>query len=286
MTSLRRRMIEDMRIRNYSPKTIEAYVYCVASFAKYSGRSPALVRPEHIREYQRYLVEEKKASWALFNQTVCALRFLYRVTLGLDWMIAHIPFPRQEKKLPVVLSPEELASFFAVIRNLKHRTVLQTMYGAGLRISEALSLQVSDIDSERRVLRISQGKGKKDRYVPLSATLLKILRSYWRAYRPKSWLFSGKSPERQLSPETIQRVCRPASRRAGLSKQVKTHTMRHCFASHLLEAGIDLRTIQLLLGHRSLRTTGVYLHVASNDLGSPRGPLDLLGVLKDPKTRS
>ena len=280
MTSLRQRMIDDMRIRNFSPRTIETYVHCVASFASHVGRSPDLLGPEHIREYQRYLVEEKKASWALFNQSVCALRFLYRVTLRRDWMIEHIPFPRREKRLPVVLSPEELASFFAAIANRKHRATLQTMYGAGLRLAEALGLRVRDIDGHRSVLRISQGKGKKDRFVPLSATLLEILRGYWRAYKPTSWLFPGIRPERQLSPTSIQRACRPASMSAGLSKPVTTHTMRHCFATHMLEAGVDLRTIQLLLGHGSLSTTSIYLHVATNDLGSPRGPLDLLGVLR------
>jgi integrase/recombinase XerD len=287
MTQLRQRMIEDMRIRNLSPRTIETYIYCVAAFAKYAGQSPDRLGLAHIREYQRYLVEEKKASWALFNQTVCALRFFYRVTLNRDWMVEHIPFPRTEKKLPIVLSPAELAAFFAAIPNLKHRTALQTMYGAGLRLSEALGLRVSDVDGERGMLRIAQGKGKKDRYVPLSTTLVHLLRVYWKAYKPTTWLFPGKTPERRLSPTSIQKVCKPAALTARLSKPVRTHTMRHCFATHLLEAGVDLRTIQLLLGHGSLSTTAIYLHVAGTEFGSPRGPFDLLGVLgKGPEKRS
>jgi len=286
MTLLRQRMIEDLRIRNYSPRTVKIYIHCVASFAKYSGTSPDFLEQEHIRDYQRYLVEERKVSWSIFNQNVCALRFLYRTTLNKDWMIKHIPYPKREKKLPVVLSPGELSSFFAGIKNLKHRAVLQTMYGLGLRISEALGLRVSDIDGKRKVARITIGKSKRDRYVPLSETLLDILRDYWRTYRPTKWLFPGMSPERHLSHTTIQRVCRPACKEAGLSKRVTTHTMRHCFATHLLESGIDLRTIQILLGHSSLKTTAIYLHVARNNLGSPECRLDLLGAIENKQKQS
>lgn len=286
MTSLRQRMIEDLRIRNYSPRTIKTYTQCTVSFAKYFGKSPDQLEPEHVREYQRYLVEEKKASWALFNQTVCALRFFYRVTLGRDWMINHIPFPKQPKKLPVVLSPEELAKFFAAVPTLKHRTALQTMYGAGLRISEAVALRLSDIDGHRRVLRVSQGKGQKDRYVPLPSTLLEVLRNYWTRYRPAALLFPGRRPDQPISVSAIQRICGPASKRAGLSKRVNTHMMRHCFATHLLEAGEGLRTIQLYLGHRSLGATSVYLHVAKCSPDSPGSSFDLLAAIAKPSTRS
>ena len=276
MSSLRKKLIEDLRVRNYSPRTVDTYVRCVASFASHFGKSPHLLGPEHVRDYQLFLVEGKHASWALFNQTVCALRFFYKVTLGKKWVIAHIPFPRQEKRLPVVPSVRELRALFSAVENLKHRTVLMTMYASGLRISEAMNLQLSDIDSDRMLVRIRQGKGKRDRYVPLSPTLLSVLREYWRVYRPKSWLFPGSSSDQPLSVSSIQKVCSGAGRRARLSKRVTTHTMRHCFATHLLEAGVDLRTIQLLLGHQSLSTTTVYLHVATQALQSTEGSLDLL----------
>jgi integrase/recombinase XerD len=284
MTKLRQRMIEDLRVRNYSPRTIDVYTRCVADFAKYFGKSPEQLGAPHIREYQTFLVETKHASWTAFNQTVCALRFLYKVSLGQAELIEHIPFPRQEKKLPVVLSQDELARFFAAVRNVKHRTALMTMYAAGLRLSEALGLTVRDIDSERMLLRVQQGKGKRDRYAPLSPTLLLRLREYWKIVRPSTWLFPGRRPDQALTPTAIQRICGPAARRAGLRKPVKTHTMRHCFATHLLEAGTDLRTIQLLLGHTSLQATAVYLHVATSALQSTRGAVDLLQLTPEAET--
>ena len=264
MTELRRRMIADLRIRNYSPRTIECYTRCVAAFARHFGQSPADLRSEHIRRYQTYLVETKQVSWSAFNQAVCALRFLYSTTLGRPGLVEDIPFPRQPRRLPVVLSPGELARFFAAIPNLKHRTVLMTMYAAGLRLLEALHLRVADVDSARQCLRIEQGKGQKDRYTLLPPTLLVQLRTYWKASRPPAtWLFPGQRADTPLHPTAIQRQCGPAAQRAGLAKRVTTHTMRHCFATHLLEAGTDLRTIQQLLGHRSLQTSAVYLHVAT-----------------------
>jgi len=283
MTRLRRRMIDDLRIRNYSPRTIETYTRCVARFAKHFSRSPAELGPEEIREYQIFLVHTKHSSWTLFNQTVCALRFLYKVTLGRSDMIEHIPYPKQEKQLPVVLSRDEVARFFAAITNLKHRTILMTMYGAGLRISEALGLRVSDIDSDRMLIRVQQGKGKRDRYVPLAPTLLCQLREYWRTYRPQSWLFPGGHLDRPLTPCSVQRASARARLKARLTKPVTTHTMRHCFATHLLETGTDLRTIQLLLGHSSLQTTAVYLHVATSALQSSEHPPDLLQLVTKTK---
>jgi site-specific recombinase XerD len=284
MTKLRQRMIDDLRIRNYSPRTIETYTRCVAGFAKHFRRSPAELGPAQIREYQIFLVQTKHTSWTLFNQTVCALRFLYKVTLGRAELIEHIPYPKQEKKLPVVLSRDELARFFDAITNRKHRTILMTMYGTGLRISEALGLRVSDIDSDRMLVRVQQGKGKRDRYVPLSPTLLCQLREYWQTYRPQSWLFPGGHLDRPLSPCSVQRVSARARLKAHLAKPVTTHTMRHCFATHLLEAGTDLRTIQLLLGHSSLQTSAVYLHVATNALQSTEHPPDLLERATKTKT--
>ncbi len=286
MTSLRQRMIQDLRIRNYSPRTIDTYIRAVAKFAEHFGKSPHVLGAEHIREYQIYLVEEKKASWSLFNQAVCALRFFYNVTLGRKEMIEHIPFSKKERKLPVVLSAGELGRLFQAVPNLKHRTVLMTMYGTGLRISEAVNLRVQDIDSERMVLRVCQGKGHKDRYAPLSRTLLEALRRYWAVYRPRYYLFPGSPPDRPLGVSGVQRSCKRYRESAGLTKPVTTHTMRHCFATHSLEAGTDLRTIQHILGHGSLSTTAVYLHVATQAERQAQGATDLLGSVLQSQSAS
>ena len=230
ITILRKRMIEDLRVRNYSIHTIDAYVRCVANFAKHFGKPPDLLGAEHVRKYQIYLVEIKKASWSVFNQTVCALRFLYEVTLDRPGMVKYIPFPKQEKKLPVILSFEELKEFFCSIHIPKQRTIVQLMYATGLRISEALSLMIEDIDSMRMVIRVRQGKGKKDRYVPLPPTLLDDLRRYWKAYRPEFWLFPGESGKLPLTDSAVQRVVTKARRKAGFHKPVSCHTMRHAFS--------------------------------------------------------
>ncbi len=276
MTPLRQRMIEDLTIRNYSPRTIKVYIDRVAKFAQYFGQSPDQLGPAHIREFQLFLVQRKKASWTQYNQSVCALRFLYRVCLGKTWMIEHIPFPKQPKRLPVVLSREEVQRLFDALSNVKHRTILMTLYATGLRVSEALALQLQDIDRERMLLRVRHGKGGKDRYVPLSQTLLDQLRRYWRYYRPPCWLFPGADPGRALTAGTVQKLCTKAARKAGLSKKVTPHTFRHTFATHHLEAGTNLKTIQVLLGHRTLNTTSIYLHVAAQAPGQSRDALDLL----------
>jgi site-specific recombinase XerD len=255
-------MIDDMRIRNFSPNTMEGYIRGVAQFAKHFRKSPELLGIEEVRGYQLFLLE-KKVAWGTFNVAICALNFFYKVTLRRDWNQAQIPFPKKEKKLPVILSLEEIAAFFAVIKNLKHWTVFTSMYATGLRISEALNLIPTDIDSQRMVIRVRQGKGKKDRYVPLFPTLLESLREYWRAYRPQTWLFPGMLPGKPLNCSSVERLCPGFRELAGIKKPVTPHTMRHCFATHMLEAGIDLRTIQLILGHRSLNTTAIYLHVAT-----------------------
>lgn len=280
---LRTRMIEDLRIRNYAQNTIKIYVDCVAAFAKHFGQSPEELNEGHIREYQLYLAEEKKSSWTFYNQSVCALRFLYRKTLKKDWSMEHIPFPRQEKRLPEVLSAREVTKLFSCVRTVRSRTILQTMYGAGLRLMEAVSLKTSDIDSERMVIRVRQGKGRRDRYVTLSPTLLETLRDYHRACHPKGeWLFPNRKWDGPIDHSTVQRACTLAAREAGLRKRVTTHTMRHSFATSLLESGVDLRTIQILLGHGSLNTTAVYLHIAVGAKGKPsRGEMaDLLALAK------
>jgi site-specific recombinase XerD len=279
MTELRKRYLQDLRLRNYSPKTLQTYAECVSLFARYFKRSPEELGTEHIREYQIYLVEEKKCSWSRFNQTVCALRFLYGKTLGKDWTITHIPFPRRQKKLPIVLSRDEAAQFLASINNLKYRTILSLCYGAGLRISEALHLQIADIDSKRMMISVRQAKGHKDRYVMLSPRLLELLREYWKTERPSTWLFPGRCKQHPLDATTLEHVCRLARADSGITKPVTPHTLRHSFASHLLEAGTNIRTIQLLLGHKDLQTTAVYTHVSQNTIGSTLSPFDLLPSL-------
>ena len=271
-------MIEDLTIRNYSPRTVEIYLERVAKFARYFGQSPDKLGPEHIREFQVFLVQNKKCSWAQLNQTVCALRFFYRVCLDKTWMIEHIPYAKQPRKLPVVLSRDEVTAVFDAAANLKHRTILMTLYATGVRLAELLALEIAEIDSRRMLIGVRHGKGARDRYVPLSERLLEQLRLYWKQNRPPMCLFPGKDPHAPFANTSVQRICSKAGRKAGLSKKVSPHTFRHTFATHHLEAGIDLRTIQILLGHRHLNTTAVYLHVAAQAPGYSRRPLDLLST--------
>ena len=276
MTPLRQRMIEDMKLRNYAPRTIQVYVERVATFAKHFGKSPEHLGAADVRAYLLSLVQEKHASWSYYSQAVAALRFLYRTTLGKKWMLKGVVSPRKQKKLPVVLSPDEVAQFFEAVTGLKHRAILMTAYAAGLRVSEVVALRVDDIDSRRMVIRIRQAKGQKDRYVMLSLRLLAVLREYWKAARPTLFLFPGKVPDRPVTTRTVGRACRDAREAAGLGKHVTVHTLRHSFATHLLEAGTDIRIIQVLLGHRNLRTTEVYTHVSAVALEATQSPLDRL----------
>lgn len=276
MTTLRQRMLEDMRIRNLSATTRKRYLDRVAVFANHFNKSPALLGAEDIRVFLLYLVREKKLSSSSINVTVSALRFLYRVTLGCQWDIEKIYFARREKKLPIVLSPDEVAQFLKAVENKKHKAILMTTYATGLRILETTRLRLSDIDSRRMTIRIQQGKGKKDRYVMLSNKLLIILRDYWKEYRPCSWLFYGKTKNDPISTATARQVCRLASYESGLKKRVTPHILRHSFATHLLERGTNLRTIQILLGHKSPRSTAVYTHIAVQNLKVTTSPLDTL----------
>jgi site-specific recombinase XerD len=276
MTPLRKRMTQDLRIRNYADSTITVYIDLVARFARFFGKSPAHLGPEDIRAYQVHLVEERKVSWTLLNQTVCALRFLYRTTLGKDWAIRHIPYAKREKKLPVVLSRKEVTRLLRAAENRKHRTMLMAAYGCGLRLSEVVNLRVRDIDSSRMVVRVRNGKGRKDRYIPLSPALLKALRAYWREYRPANHLFTGAKASEPMKPRTLGKICAQARSKARLRKGVSMHTLRHSFATHHLEASTDLRTLQIILGHSSLRTTSIYLHVSAAKIRNARSPLDLL----------
>lgn len=275
-SALRQQMIEDMTLRNFSPKTRENYIYHVARFAKHFGRSPELLGGEEIRTYQLYLIHERHVSWSYFNQAVCALRFLYRTTLKRDWAVEHLPFPKKPKTLPVVLSVEEIDQFFRSVTKIKHRAILMTAYSAGLRTSEVTHLQVNDIDSKRMLIHVRQGKGRKDRYVMLSPTLLELLRAYWRAEHPKDWLFPGKVAGQPVTVSTVQQVCNRARLECGLTKRVTVRTLRHSFATHLLESGVNVRIIQMLLGHRSLQTTARYTHVSAETIHSTTSPLDLL----------
>ncbi|MFB0565598.1 MAG: tyrosine-type recombinase/integrase [Candidatus Aminicenantaceae bacterium] len=276
MTKLRKRMWEDMRIRNLSLTTQKKYLAQVAAFANHFHKSPQLLGIEDIRVFLLYLAREKKFSSSSINVTVSALRFLYKVTLGCKWDIEKIHFARREKKLPVVLSPEEVAQFLKAVKSRKHQVILMTSYATGLRILEATRLKISDIDTRRMAIRVQQGKGKRDRYVMLSRKLLLILREYWKKYRPSSWLFYGETKNSPLSPGTVRQVCRLASFESGLKKRVTPHILRHSFATYLLEQGVNLRTIQILLGHKSPKSTTVYTHIAVQNLKATTSPFDTL----------
>lgn len=276
MTTLRKRMLEDMRLRNLAPKTQDAYLRQVARFALYFHSSPDLLGPEHIRSWLVFLSQEKKISFSEFNVAVSALRFFFRTTLGRDLFLQHLPFPRREHKLPVVASPEEVARFLDAVPSLLHRTILQTAYATGLRISEVICLRVADIDSNRMILTIRQAKGHKDRTVTLSPVLLDLLRAYWRVARPADWLFPGHRPGSHISADAVQAASHRACRSAGLTKSITPHTLRHSFATHLLEAGTNVHLIQMLLGHASLRTTQRYIHVSTDAIGAVTSPLDRL----------
>ncbi len=277
MTPLRQRMLEDMQVRNLSPLTQRAYLDHVARFARYFHRSPDQLGPEEIRAYLVYLTNERQLAPSSIIITVAALRFVYTVTLRKRWTVQTvIPAPKEPQRVPVVLSPAEVVQFLDSVQSLHHRTILTTCYAAGLRISEAVHLTLSAIDSARMVLRVEQGKGQKDRYVMLSPKLLEILRAWWRVRRPRLWLFPGDDPDGRITAHAVNRACQQAHRRSGLQKPVTPHSLRHAFAVHLLEAGTDVRTIQLLLGHRSLKTTAQYLCLARNTVCATPSPLDLL----------
>jgi integrase/recombinase XerD len=277
MTSLRQRMIEDLQVRNLSVCTQESYVRQVSRFARHFNKSPELLGPEQIRTYQIYMMNEKKLAPISIMVAISALRFLYGVTLKKDWCFKDIlPVPKKPQTLPIVLSPEEVLHFLACIWSRKHRAILTTCYAAGLRISEAVALTLPAIDSQRMVLRVEQGKGQKDRYVMLSPKLLEILRDWWRVERPGHWLFPGDKPGCHITTNSVALACRHVHRICKIPKPITPHSLRHAFAVHLLESGTDVRTIQLLLGHRSLATTAKYLRIATSKVCSTASPLDLL----------
>jgi integrase/recombinase XerD len=279
MTSLRRRMIEDMKLKNLSDRTIDAYVARVGSFARHFKRSPESLGRDDVRAYLLHLVQHKKVSWSVYSQARSAIRFLYEVTLGRTDVMERIPCPKQPKRLPVVLSLDEVARVFAALVGIKHRAILMTAYAAGLRLSEVVGLRVDDIDSKRMVVRVRQAKGRRDRYVMLSPRLLALLREYWKVAKPTEWLFPGDIPGHPITGKAVHKICVQAARAAGLDKHVTVHTLRHSFATHLLEAGTDIRTIQVLLGHRKLETTAIYTHVSPAAVEATRSPFDHLDTL-------
>jgi site-specific recombinase XerD len=269
-------MFEDMQLRHYSAHTVRAYLHCVADFARHFRTSPEHLGPAHVRTYQLFLVQDKQRSWTTVVQTVCALRFFSRVTLGRPAMLEYIPYPRRPFTLPTSLSQAEVATVLTVPHHLKHRAILTTLSAAGLRVSALCQLQGTDIDSARMVLRVQQGKGQHDRYVMLSPKLLPLLRQYWQQDKPRPWLFPGTPRTRPITTKAVYLICRHTGQAAHLAKAIHPHVLRHAFATHLLEAGVDLRRIQLLLGHRSLRTTSRYLHVTPQALHATPSPLDAL----------
>lgn len=282
MTPLRQRMIEDMRLRNLSPNTIEAYVRAVAQFAGHFGRSPEVLDGEHARQYLLHLVQDQHASWSRYNQARCALQFLYRVTLGREETFKRLPCARAPKRLPTVLSRDEARRLLDVVaHHARDRALLMTLYGAGLRIAEALALRPADVDAPRMLIHVRGGKGNKDRMVKLSPQLLDALRDQWRTRplprNPGGLIFpQTRHPDRPMDGGAAHRIVVRAARRAGIARRVGPHTLRHSFATHLLDAGVDLRTIQLLLGHNSLKTTALYMHVSQARLNAVASPLELI----------
>jgi site-specific recombinase XerD len=276
MTPLRQRMLQDMGIRNLAVNTQLTYVQQISAFARHFDRSPEALGPEQVRAYQVHLIEERRLAAGSLSMVAAALRFLYKITMRRPWNDDDIPMPKRPLKLPIVLNPEDVVRFLASVASTKHRAILTTIYASGLRVSEAVALRPADIDSSRMVLRVDQGKGRKDRYVMLSPRLLEVLRDYWRIDRPRPWLFPGDVADQRITKNAVEQACRKAHRAAGIDKPVTPHSPRHAFATHLLESGTDIRRIQLLLGHRSLATTSRYLKVATSSLVSTVSPFDQL----------
>lgn len=285
MTQLRKRMLEELQRRNYSQATTRSYILAVKQFAEYFGQSPEKLGAKEIRRYQLYLLNEKKLTPGTVGIRMSALRFLYKKTLKRrDLAFDDLVYPKKPKKLPVVLSPEEVARLIETTPHPMHRTILMVLYGTGIRRTEVSLLKVKDIDSQRMVIHIHQGKGSQDRDVPLRPQLLEALREYWRWKKPKDYLFPStaghRGVEQPISDKTVWNICKEAAVRAGIQKKIGPHTLRHSFATHHMEAGTDLRTIQLLLGHAHLEHTAVYLHLSHRHLQTAIDPLDQLTIHK------
>ncbi len=278
MTQLRQRMQEDLQLRNFSQRTIRHYTHTVSEFAKYFHKSPDQLGSEHVRTFLLHLLNERKLAWGTIQGARSALKFLYMRTLKQTWFDQEIIKPKVRRKLPMVWSREEVCALLDAKMNIKHRALLALYYSAGLRCQEALDLKVTDIDSKRMIVHVREGKGKFPRQVMLSPKLLEILRAYWRGRKPKDWLFPGRRAGQQLKANTVRVVCQKLREQLGIRKPLSPHVLRHSFASHLLDAGTDLRSIQLLLGHRDLETTSRYLHVSEARLHATPSPLDDLPI--------
>ena len=277
MSPLRRRMIEDMTIRKFAPKTQHDYLQRVKNFAAFLGRSPDTASFEDVRRYQLRLTTSG-VGVPTVNQTVSTLRFFFRVTLKRHDILEHTHFIHEPRKLPVVLSPEEVARLLDAAPGLKYKAALSVAYGAGLRAGEVVSLKINHIDSERMVIRVEQGKGRKDRYVMLSPHLLALLRAWWKAARPQGWLFPGRDRVQPMTTRQLNRACHAAAQMAEINKRVSLHTLRHSFATHLLEQSIDVRVIQVLLGHAKLDTTALYTRVATKTISEVMSPLEHIAL--------
>jgi integrase/recombinase XerD len=283
MTPLRRRMIEDMQVRNLAPRTQISYIEQVDRFARHFRKSPVHLGTAEIRAWQLYLAQDKRLAASSISLAVSALRFLYTVTLRREWTIKDdIPTCRKPHPLPEVLSPQEVATFLDAVKTPKQRLILTVCYAAGLRVSEAVRLKPAAIDSQRMVIRVEAGKGRKDRYVMLSPRLLDLLRDYWKTARPKEWLFPGRRSSEPITTYAVEDACRGARTRSGITRPITPHCLRHAFAVHLLESGTDLRTIQLLLGHSNLATTSRYLRIATIKVCAAASPLDALQAMTPP----
>jgi len=278
MTPMRQKMIKEMSLRRFSEKTQKSYLSSVTGLARYFKLSPEKINKQMIEEYMLHVIQDRKLKWGSCNTILVGLRFFYIKMLGMDSLFINIPINKKGSELPEILSSDELESLFTVMPNQKHRTLLMTAYAAGLRVSELVNLKLADIDSKRMMIRVHQGKGRKDRYTILSKRLLKELRIYWKMYSPNLWLFSGRDPEQPLPSGTAQKIYYKAKERAGIKKGKCIHTLRHCFGTHLLEAGVDLRTIQMLMGHSNIKTTIIYLQLSKKHLSSTQSPLDLLEI--------
>ena len=281
ISPLRQRMIDDMALRNMSPATQKVYTYAVANFARFHGCSPDKLGVEDVRVYRLHLLSRGLKATSI-NPIIGALRFFYGTTLGQKPIAEEIPFARKEDTLPAVLTRDEVVRLLKAVPDLKIRTALITIYATGLRVSEVVALTGKDINSERMVIEVRQGKGRKDRYVMLSEQLLAILRDYWRRGRPSVCLFPGPDPTQPITTRSLQRACREAANAAGLDKSVTVHTLRHSFATHLLEQGVDIRVIQDLLGHRQITSTTRYARVAVNTIRQIQSPLELLNLERPP----
>ena len=281
MTQLRQKVLEELQRRNYSHRTANTYVRIIRDFAQHFHQPPDKLEPEQIRQYQAYLFQTKRLSVATVSQYVSALRFLFVKTLRRHFLTEHIPFPKSPRRLPIVLSPQEVTQLINSARNLFHRTLLMTLYSTAMRRSELCRLQVTDIDSQRMMIRI-QGKGRHERDVPLSPKLLETLRVYWRWMKPKTYLFPGTVHHRRadvpISTNTVWHACRSAAQAAGITKRLSPHSLRHSWATHMFEAGADLRTLQVLLGHSRLEHTLIYLHLSHKHLQAVTNALDTLEI--------